>query len=75
MGGNSAEVGPPVGQIVDIMREKYGDKSLKYLNVWTAEFGFRIGGSLSLKYISILEEKLKGKEQETKRISVKTFFF
>jgi len=48
-------------------RRKYGDKSLKYLNVWTAEFGFPIGGSISLKNISILEEKLKGKEQEMRR--------
>nr|XP_046258505.1 uncharacterized protein LOC124066281 [Scatophagus argus] len=64
---SSVEVGPPEGPIVDIMRRKYEDKSLKYLNVWTAEFGFPIGGSLSLKNISILEEKLKKKEQEMRR--------
>ncbi|KAL7377420.1 hypothetical protein ABVT39_027392 [Epinephelus coioides] len=72
----SVEVGPLDGPIVDVMTRKYGDKSLKYLNVWTAEFGFPIGGSLSLKNISILEEKLKGKEQEMrrkKRVSVQKF--
>ncbi|XP_028275597.1 uncharacterized protein LOC114444904 [Parambassis ranga] len=70
----SVEVGPPEGPIVDIMSRKYGDKSLKYLNVWTTEFGFPVGGSLSSKNISMLEGKLKQKEQEMKRkkkISVK----
>ncbi|CAJ1069846.1 uncharacterized protein LOC127360787 [Xyrichtys novacula] len=46
------------------MRKKCGDKSLKYLNVWTTEFGFPTGGSLSLNNISKLEEKLKAKEQK-----------
>lgn len=64
---SSVEVGPPEGPIVDIMRREYGDKSLKYLNVWTTEFGFPIGGSLSLKNLLVLEGKLKGKEQEMRR--------
>ena len=56
------------------MKRKYGDKSLTYLNVWTTEFGFPIGGSLSLKNISLVETKLKEKEQKfkkKKKISVK----
>ncbi len=74
MGGNLSGDMPPESPVVDVMRKKYGDKSLEYLNVWTAEFGFPIGGSLSLKNISILEEKLKKKEQKMRRkkkISVK----
>lgn len=65
---------PPEGAILDIMRRKYGDKALKYLNVWTAEFGFPVGGSLGLKNILLLEERLKKKELEMrkkKKISVK----
>lgn len=69
----SVEAGPSEGAIVDIMRKKYGDKTLKYLNVWTAEFGFPIGGSLSLKTILLLEEKLKKKVdmRRKKKLSVK----
>jgi len=53
--------------IVEIMKRRFGDKSLKYLNIWTNEFGFPIRGSLSLKNIAKLEEKLKKKEQEMRR--------
>lgn len=67
MGGNLSGDMPPESPVVDVMRKKYGDKSLEYLNVWTAEFGFPIGGSLSLKNISTLEEKLKKKEQKMRR--------
>lgn len=63
----SVETGPPDSPVVDIMRKKYGDKTLKYLNDWTAECGFPIGGSLSLKNILILEEKLKKKELDMRR--------
>ena len=60
-------VEPPEGPIVEIMKKKFGDKSLNYLNVWTNELGFPIGESLSLKNIEKLEEKLKKKEQEMRR--------
>ena len=42
-------VEPPEGPIVEIMKKKFGDKSLNYLNVWTNELRSPIGGSLSLK--------------------------
>lgn len=48
---------------MDVMRRKYGDKSLKYLNVWTTEFEFPVGGSFSVKNVTTLETKLKEKEQ------------
>ena len=67
-------VGSPEGPIVEIMKKKCGNKSLRYLNVWTNEFGFPTGGSLISKNIAKLEEKLKQKEQEMRRkkkISVK----
>ncbi|CAJ1055542.1 uncharacterized protein LOC127360787 [Xyrichtys novacula] len=63
----SKEVGPPEGPIVEIMRKKCWDKSLKDMNVLTTEFGFPTGESLSLKNISKLEEKLKAKEQKIRR--------
>ena len=47
---------PPDRPVVDVMRKKYGDKSLENLKVWTAEF-WVIRGSLSLKNVPKLEEK------------------
>ncbi|KAM3602236.1 uncharacterized protein V6R79_000333 [Siganus canaliculatus] len=61
------------------MRKKYGDKSLKYLNVWTAEFEFPLGGSLSLSKIGKIEEKLKKEEHEMvigkKKMCFKKLYF
>ena len=39
MGSNLSGDMTPEGPVVDVMRKKYGDKSLEYLNVWTTEFG------------------------------------
>ena len=50
-----------------VMKKKFGDKSLNYLNVLTNELGFPIGRSLSLKNVEKLEEKLKQKEQEMRK--------
>ena len=70
----SVEVGPPEGPIVDVMRKKCGETSLQYLNTWTTEFGFPLGGSLSLMKLLALEEKLIKKEhvmRTKKKIHVK----
>ena len=64
---NSVEVGPPESPIADVMRRKCGEKSLKYLTTWTNEFGFPLGGSLSLKKILALEQKLIEKENVMRR--------
>ena len=64
----SVETGPPKSPIVDMMKKKYGDKTLKYLNVWTAEFGFPIGGSLSLKIYIKIRGKFEGKRKYLQKL-------
>ncbi|KAJ0023499.1 hypothetical protein NQD34_003398 [Periophthalmus magnuspinnatus] len=58
------------------MKAKYGDKSVKYLHVWAAEYGFPIGGTLKLKNLQAFESKLRDTESEMRKkrkMSVKKF--
>ncbi|KAM3607306.1 uncharacterized protein V6R79_005369 [Siganus canaliculatus] len=63
----------PEGPIVDIMRGKYGGGSLKWLNYWSDEHGFPIGGSLSVVKVEKLEMQLQQCEmklRKKKKVSV-----
>lgn len=72
MGGKSSKDSPPEGPIVDVMRENWGDKSLKYLNIWARDYGFPPSGSFSLKKLGLLEMRLREEERRAKtKLNVK----
>lgn len=69
----SKDKAPPEGPIVTIVTEKYGESSVQHLNVWTEEYGFPEGGSLSMTKLRELEGKLKEvEEKERKKKALKT---
>lgn len=51
---------------MDEMRENWGDKSLKYLNIWASDYGFPPSGSFSLKKLGLLEMRLREEERRAK---------
>lgn len=57
---------------MDIMRKNWGDKSLKYLNIWASDYGFPPSGSFSLKKLGLLEMRLREEERRAKtKLNVK----
>ncbi|XP_055370658.1 uncharacterized protein LOC129605132 isoform X2 [Betta splendens] len=75
MGSGQSKSPPPDCSITKLMRRKYGDECVSCLHDWTKHYGFQEGGSLSVKDIRALKEKLEEKEKQlrkSKTIKVKT---
>lgn len=78
MGASQVKPREASGPIVDDMKKKYGSDSVKFLSYWHDQFGFPKNGSLSVRKIEYLEQKLdeyKSRLHEKKKIKRKTWIF